>query len=64
MCPTGYVCDGSSRQELPCGSIVVFHTFKEKRGFGSCAAALPLIRGGAGASRGSKKVVIIQYLSR
>lgn len=58
VCPMGYVCDGSSRQELPCGSIVVFHTFKEKRGFGSSAASLPLIRGGAGASRGSKKVVI------
>lgn len=59
VCPENYVCDGSSRQELPCGSIVVFHTFREKKcGVGGSAACLPLIRGGGGASRGSKKVVI------
>ncbi|KAG0555653.1 hypothetical protein KC19_12G185600 [Ceratodon purpureus] len=56
-CPRGYVCDGSSRQELPCGSIVVFHTFKEANGFGDSGTPLALIRGGH-VSRGTKKVVI------
>lgn len=58
VCPRGYVCDGSSRQELPCGSIVVFHTFKEDNGFAVPGTPLPLIRGGVSASRGTKKVVI------
>lgn len=30
--PRGYVCDGSSKQSLPGGSVVVFHTFKACRG--------------------------------
>nr|PNR29696.1 hypothetical protein PHYPA_028390 [Physcomitrium patens] len=63
ICPSGYMCDGSSRQELPCGSIVVFHTFKEitfkdVKGASVAAAALPLIRSAAGASKGCKKVTI------
>ncbi|BBM99564.1 S-adenosylmethionine decarboxylase [Marchantia polymorpha subsp. ruderalis] len=45
ICPSGYVCDGTSRQELPCGSVAVFHTFKDSR-FGAVAAvhALPLFQ--------------------
>jgi S-adenosylmethionine decarboxylase len=30
ICPTGYLCDGSTRQELPGGGVAVFHTFKEE----------------------------------
>ncbi|CAM6105047.1 unnamed protein product [Calypogeia fissa] len=30
ICPYGFVCDGTSRQELPGGSVAVFHTFKEE----------------------------------
>lgn len=30
VCPSGYVCDGTSRQELPGGGVAVFHTFKEE----------------------------------
>ncbi|KAL2651468.1 hypothetical protein R1flu_019596 [Riccia fluitans] len=39
--PLGYVCDGTSRQELPCGSVAVFHTFKDC-GYGTVAAVQPL----------------------
>ncbi|CAM6120076.1 unnamed protein product [Calypogeia fissa] len=26
--PLGYVCQGTTRREMPCGSVVVFHTFQ------------------------------------
>eukprot|EP00850_Spirogloea_muscicola_P002742 SM000010S04380 [mRNA] locus=s10:1240998:1244014:+ [translate_table: standard] len=29
--PEPYVCDGTSRQDLPCGSAVVFHNFKLRK---------------------------------
>ena len=56
VCPRGYVCDGSSRQELPNGSIV-FHTFKDAKGL--CVTPvmpIPLIRGVGSAKRRSKKL--------
>lgn len=62
VCPEGYVCDGSSRQELPCGSVVVFHTFKEAKGLATqSVSSLPLIRDGARASRGSKKLLAKKF---
>lgn len=45
LSPKGYVCDGSSKQRLPGGAVVVFHTFK-KASVGSCPVApLPLVVG-------------------
>ncbi|XP_024358075.1 S-adenosylmethionine decarboxylase proenzyme [Physcomitrium patens] len=63
LCPKGYICDGSSRQELPCGGIVVFHTFKEitfstVKEVSMFAEPLPLFRGAAGVSKGCKKVAV------
>ncbi|KAJ7552709.1 hypothetical protein O6H91_06G066100 [Diphasiastrum complanatum] len=42
ICPYGYACIGTSRQELPGGSAVVYHTFKEANGCGSPVKPLSL----------------------
>lgn len=45
LSPKGYVCDGSSKERLPGGGVVVFHTFK-KAGTASCQVVpLPLVVG-------------------
>lgn len=45
LSPKGYVCDGSSKERLPGGAVVVFHTFK-KASTGRCPVApLPLVVG-------------------
>uniref|UniRef100_A0A7I4AWK3 adenosylmethionine decarboxylase n=1 Tax=Physcomitrium patens TaxID=3218 RepID=A0A7I4AWK3_PHYPA len=59
-CPRGYVCNGSSRQELASGSAVVFHTFQEATTLGRGAAVTPLalVRGAYSKKRSSKKMSI------
>jgi S-adenosylmethionine decarboxylase len=54
ICPRGYICDGSSRQELPCGSVVVFHTFKAATSCLESTMPIPLIHGGV--QQASKKL--------
>lgn len=51
------MCDGSNRRELPCGSIVVFHTFKAGLIATQIVSPLPLIRDRRAIWR-SKKVVV------
>jgi S-adenosylmethionine decarboxylase len=51
ICPRGYICDGSSRQELPCGSVVVFHTFKTATSCLESTMPIPLIHGVQQASK-------------
>ncbi|KAG0611036.1 hypothetical protein M758_7G109500 [Ceratodon purpureus] len=59
VCPRGYVCNGSSRQELPCGGAVVFHTFQDAtKGRLTPVTPLPLIRGAFSRKRSSKKMSI------
>ena len=64
ICPRGYICDGTSRQELPCGGALVFNTFKIVKGCLSHVAPMPLIRGVGIASRGSKKVSVKSMKSK
>jgi S-adenosylmethionine decarboxylase len=59
VCPRGYVCNGSSRQELPCGGAVVFHTFQDAtKARLTPVTPLPLIRGAFSRKRSSKKMSI------
>jgi S-adenosylmethionine decarboxylase len=62
ICPPGYICDGSSRQELPCGGVVVFHTFKAGSKTTHSGPPLPLIEGRTRGTRGSKKVGVKKNL--
>jgi S-adenosylmethionine decarboxylase len=56
FCPRGYICEGSSHQELPCGSVVGFHTFKAARGCLESTMPIPLIHDGV--QQASKKLSI------
>nr|XP_024384892.1 S-adenosylmethionine decarboxylase proenzyme-like isoform X1 [Physcomitrium patens] len=60
VCPRGYVCNGSSRQELACGGAVVFHTFQDATKLGRATAVTPLAlaRGAYIRKRGLKKMSI------
>lgn len=40
FCPTGYFCDGSTKENLPGGSVVVFHTFRAHSN--GCRQVLPI----------------------